>query len=190
MEDEYESRRTSKLLIGTKHGKLTAIEWTQNNGRSFVICKCDCGNIVTRRSDGFKANRFLSCGCSKRSKTQPSGPASPSFSGVGAISKTHFARIQRTAERRGIVFNITIDEIAKLYETQDRKCAYTALPITFGRLQHHHETTASLDRIDSSVGYIISNVQWVHKDINTMKSIFSHEYFIHMCQLVSAKSYT
>jgi len=44
---------------------------------------------------------------------------------------------------------------------------------------------ASLDRIDSSIGYVNDNVQWVHKDINMMKRIYTQEYFIYLCKLVS-----
>jgi hypothetical protein len=44
--------------------------------------------------------------------------------------------------------------------------------------------TASLDRIDSSKGYIVGNVQWVHKDINFMKFTFSESRFIDLCKKV------
>jgi hypothetical protein len=42
-----------------------------------------------------------------------------------------------------------------------------------------------LDRIDSSKGYIVGNVQWVHKHVNVMKNIFSQEMFIFICNQVS-----
>ena len=44
--------------------------------------------------------------------------------------------------------------------------------------------TASLDRIDSSKGYIEGNVQWVHKRVNLMKGNMSTENFIEWCNLV------
>jgi hypothetical protein len=45
--------------------------------------------------------------------------------------------------------------------------------------------TASLDRVDSVTGYIPSNVQWVHKDINLMKNRFGQAYFRELCRRVS-----
>ena len=36
-----------------------------------------------------------------------------------------------------------------------------------------NEQTASLDRIDSTKGYVPGNIQWVHKDINRIKNKFS-----------------
>ena len=45
--------------------------------------------------------------------------------------------------------------------------------------------TASLDRIDSSKGYVKGNVQWVHKDINKMKTDFEQSIFIKLCKSVA-----
>lgn len=47
------------------------------------------------------------------------------------------------------------------------------------------ETTISLDRIDSTKGYIEGNVQWVHKSVNIMKSTLTQEQFINFCKLVA-----
>jgi len=50
-----------------------------------------------------------------------------------------------------------------------------------------HENTASLDRIDSSKGYVKDNVQWVHKDINRMKWNFPQDKFVKLCSFVANK---
>lgn len=47
---------------------------------------------------------------------------------------------------------------------------------------------SDLDRIDSSKGYIIDNVQWVHKDVNLMKLSHSKNTFIQICNQVSNHS--
>ena len=54
------------------------------------------------------------------------------------------------------------------------------------RTNQASSTTASLDRIDSSKGYVIGNVQWVHKDINIMKNKFDNQYFIDMCKKIAS----
>jgi hypothetical protein len=50
-----------------------------------------------------------------------------------------------------------------------------------------NKNTASLDRIDSSRGYIEGNVQWVHKMANMCKQHYSQKRFIDMCIAVSNK---
>lgn len=59
---------------------------------------------------------------------------------------------------------------------QDEKCPYTNRPLILG-------LNASIDHIipkakDSSLYDDITNMEWVHIDINTMKQAFSKEYFI------------
>lgn len=44
--------------------------------------------------------------------------------------------------------------------------------------------TASLDRIDSTKGYIESNVQWLHKDINNIKQDYSVNELLAYCKLI------
>lgn len=48
-------------------------------------------------------------------------------------------------------------------------------------LKNRRLQTASLDRIDSSKGYIEGNVQWLHKDINRLKINYSDEDLIQIC---------
>jgi hypothetical protein len=73
-----------------------------------------------------------------------------------------------------MTINITLEYIWDLLLEQNRKCALTGLPLTFAKDYNKStlDQTASLDRIDSSVGYIIGNVQWVHKEINKIKREF------------------
>lgn len=103
------------------------------------------------------------------------------WKGVGKVPLTYFSQVRRhSAEsgRRPVEFSITLDYVAELYEKQDGKCAYSGLPIDF------KSKTASLDRIDSSKGCIIGNVQWLHKDVNMMKRHYSEDYFLRLCRLV------
>lgn len=49
------------------------------------------------------------------------------------------------------------------------------------------ETTASLDRIVSTKGYVEGNVQWVCKMVNIMKNVYDQEDFINMCKKIGNK---
>jgi hypothetical protein len=50
------------------------------------------------------------------------------------------------------------------------------------------QATASLDRIDSSKGYIEGNLQWLHKRINIMKGNMSEKEFLDFCESVTLKN--
>jgi hypothetical protein len=44
---------------------------------------------------------------------------------------------------------------------------------------------ASLDRIDSSIGYVEGNVAWVYKPINIMKQTLNSAEFIDLCKKIA-----
>ena len=95
--------------------------------------------------------------------------------------------IKRGADLRNIEYSLTTEYLWKLFLEQNKKCKLSGIDICFppsGNVEHRSLMTASLDRIDSSKGYIEGNVQWVHKHINLMKNVFSNEYFIEMCKQV------
>lgn len=76
-------------------------------------------------------------------------------------------------------------ELINLYEKQNRKCVYTGVNLI-------PNENMSLDHIisvhDNKELYNdIKNVQWIHKDINWMKSKFSHDNFIKLCKHIASR---
>ena len=56
-----------KDLTGQKFGRLTVIEMAPKTTRkTYWVCKCDCGNDTTVRSDQLQSGSCKSCGCYKR----------------------------------------------------------------------------------------------------------------------------
>ena len=74
-----------------------------------------------------------------------------------------------------------------MFLKQNKKCALSGVLLSFNTIAKNQTSkkTASLDRIDSSKGYIEGNVQWVHKKINDLKSNFDEDTLIKMCNLIS-----
>lgn len=125
-----------------------------------------------------------------RSEVLPlnSNGQSSRWKGFGEIRGCFFNSMKKGAIKRNFEFNITIEDIWNLFLKQNRKCALTGVYLSFGQNDKDHKagkTTASLDRIDSSKGYTIDNVQWVHKWINLMKQDMHDNEFITWCNLVS-----
>ena len=53
-------------LTGKRYGKLVVLERKKSvNKRTYWACECDCGNIVSIRSDTLGRNAN-SCGCLKK----------------------------------------------------------------------------------------------------------------------------
>ena len=96
------------------------------------------------------------------------------------INITWFNKFKTQAEIRNIFWDISIEDIWILYLKQEKLCALSGVEIGWSEVGHIH--TASIDRIDSSIGYIKSNIQILHKDVNMMKQQFKQEYFLKMCE--------
>lgn len=106
--------------------------------------------------------------------------------GYKDITGAYWWSVKNAAKVRNLDFNISIDYIWNLFTQQNERCALSGIEIKLSRYIEKQSTqTASLDRIDSSKGYVIGNIQWVHKDINKMKQNFNETYFIDMCTLIA-----
>lgn len=143
-------------------------------------CQCSCGKIQDIFASHLKAGKSTCClDCKYKYK----------ISINGKVSSRTIQKIKTGAKNRKIHFdkNIDRDFLQKLYEKQNGKCALSGEKICFSNtIKEDIEgaTTASLDRIDSSKGYVKSNIQWVHKDVNKMKSNLDEELFKKYCKLV------
>jgi len=101
------------------------------------------------------------------------------------IRISFFNKFKLGADSRGLDFKIDIEFCSTLAETQNYKCYFSGIELKFNG--DFKQITASIDRIDSSIGYLEDNVCWVHKDINMMKQQFTEKKFIEMCTLVADK---
>lgn len=109
------------------------------------------------------------------------------WKGLGDISggwwSSHVTRERKQNIRTRVPVEITIEYAWELFLKQNRKCALSGVELTISKTSRYN--TASIDRIDSSKGYIEGNIQWVHKHVNFMKRTYSQEYFIEMCRKIT-----
>lgn len=88
-----------------------------------------------------------------------------------------YKKFKRGAKGRGLDFNLTEDD---MFSNFTGKCALSGVDLDIG-----YNGNASLDRIDSKLGYVKENVQWVDAKVNLAKRNMSDEEFIEMCKNVA-----
>jgi len=162
-----------ELLIGFKLGNLTIVDSEARKKNRYFKCLCDCGNYIYKRICELN-NSPLHCGCKKYS----------TWNGVGDLPNKYVKKISNRAKRKNIEFKIDTQYLWELFEKQNGKCAISGIKIFFPKKTSGTDGNASVDRIDSKIGYIEGNVQWVCKIINKMKINLSQEYFLYMCNKV------
>jgi len=79
---------------------------------------------------------------------------------------------------------LSIDQLQEIWDKQNGKCALTGWDMTMILGQGNITTNASIDRIDSSKGYIEDNVQFVCRVVNVFKSAASEELLYKMCEAI------
>lgn len=99
-----------------------------------------------------------------------------------------YLRAKHDSNKKYREFNISLDDIKNIWEKQKGICNLSGVEVKFGETnasKQHGGSTASLDRIDSTIGYLPDNIQIVHKEINDLKSNLSEDVFINWCRLVA-----
>lgn len=172
--EEKRGGNAKNNLMNQKFGKLTVVAFAGVNSRqqSKWQCSCECGNNID--VTGYYLRRGKShCGCDIKQ-----GSVNHSFKGHKSIYRSHWTSIQTAARVRNLPFEIGIEYAYKLFEEQGGRCALSGMPIVLGK---PGVKTASLDRKDSRQGYIVGNVQWLHKDVNTCKMDMNDDEFVELC---------
>lgn len=173
--------RFRKDLSGERIGKIQVISHSHSKGsRHYWNCRCDCGrDFVTtfQIKDKIQSCRHCHKGVGKNHYA---------WKGCGDLPRDIYNTYRHGAEDRDLCFEVSIEHLWDLFEKQEGKCAMTGWPIAFNKeYRKKNSRTASLDRIDSTQGYIEGNLQWVHRDINKLKKNMDNDRFIELCIAVS-----
>jgi hypothetical protein len=111
----------------------------------------------------------------------------PNWKGVGELSGAFWCALLAGARKRGIEVSISIEDAWAKFLGQKGACAYSGRQLKIGQRCKGASVrygSASLDRIDSTKGYILGNVHWIHKDLNLMKLDLSESEFLSWCRAV------
>ena len=177
--------RPTEDLTNREFDRLMVLKRSPNkNGRVCWECKCQCGTIKTFFAYKLIQKTTKSCGCLSKGQYSKNNKR---WYGYGDIPGRFWKNINsgRGNNRSKILeMNIDIRYAWDLFLKQNRKCALTGVELYFACGKKRPVGNASLDRINSNIGYVRGNVQWVHKDVNIMKNKLDQTEFIEWCQLV------
>ncbi|MFA6233677.1 MAG: hypothetical protein WC824_05725 [Bacteroidota bacterium] len=182
LEKNVPMRNLRKDLTGLRFGILTVIQRMPNQGGDIMYeCLCDCGKQTIAIGYNIHKGFTQSCGCMR----QRTGKNNPNWRGHGEIPLQYWTGVHIGATRRGLRVHVSIEDVWNLFLTQARKCAISGVPLNFAGYNSGKEQTASLDRIDSTIGYENGNLQWVHKDMQWMKGTFTQQEFLDWIRVIA-----
>ena len=153
------------------------------DGRYYKPCP-ECGETQSYlRACYARESLRLSKACKKCSNRKTDNSHRGWYRGIRI---SWFNKFRVCAETRGKVYNISLDNVADVYEKQNGRCALTGWDISFPEIGHPSNLNCSIDRIDNSRGYEPDNIQLVDGRINMMKGKYTQEFFVEVCKAVSS----
>lgn len=176
--------KRNKLSTVHQSGDIVS-DWTlesyvKRNRKGYWVCRCKCGEINTIEVSSLNRGGSSSCRVCAMKKTRDER----------IVPAHYWLKLTTNAERRLIQVSVSHEDVETLLTDQKHLCALTGWRIGFGRgrtkdgKHSDGETTASLDRIDSSKPYEAGNIQWVHKDVQNMKQSFTEERLKVLCRAI------
>lgn len=188
-------------MVGRRFGRLVVVAQAPTRiSRSGVtglstsmtrwVCRCDCGVEKVLLRNNLINGTTKSCGCLSHEVASQMGKGRKgirawNWKGVGDISGSLWGRICYFAAQRDLEVQVTPQEVWELFQKQKGVCALSGLPLRFDTVGERSQGNASLDRIDSSKGYITGNIQWVDKRLQQMKWDSPQAEFIELCRAVT-----
>lgn len=153
------SKKTEELKLKFPHITFNHVK----AGRTSPVNCCFCGVEYFKRKVEIKDKNFCSVKCRNLDKE------------VNYL-KNYLSSIKKRAIKKNIEFDLDENYLEELIKKQYWLCGITNVPIV---IPTKNETkiyeTASLDRIDNSIGYVKGNVMWVVLGVNYMKNRHSNE---------------
>jgi len=171
------------LHTGQKFGRLSIIEKTNKigpNWKHYYLCKCDCGNFKEIAKSDLLYKVTISCGCFRKEFM---------LSPEGEASNGHlYCRCRSSAKYRGILFDITREQHKNLINQNCYYCGSEPVPFNAylkkdgtkhkkNGIEYSQEiierawiVANTIDRIDSSKGYLLDNCVPSCWPCNEMKS--------------------
>lgn len=157
---------------GIKIGQWTVLSFSHKNkhGHKYWNLRCTCGLEASRLAANLFRKHTQSC--NKCYGKRISKDKHYHWSGHENITGTYLCQTRASAAVRGMTVEVSPEFLNSIWTGT---CVLSGMPISF------KDRTASLDRIDSSLGYTEDNVQWVHRDVNMIKKEYPQQYFISLC---------
>jgi hypothetical protein len=170
-----------KKSIKRKMGKCTCFN-----------CGCEFEKPVSeiKRNEKFGRHNFCSRTCvghfnTERIKLIKTTYDISKHSNNGRDEYTGFREFLRRVKSRNYENNLDLDYLKELWEKQNI-CVYTGVKLVLPKRKgwNNQLFCASIDRIDSNLGYVKGNIQYISIAANHAKNNMSHEEMITLCQLI------
>ena len=94
--------------------------------------------------------------------------------------REHFRRLKK----RKHYYDVGLEDLLELWDNQKGICSYSGVKLLHPNEDGNNINTASLDRIDSKIGYVKGNLQFISIICNQAKNSLSHEEMLKFIEII------
>lgn len=136
-----------------------------------------------RRSEKYGRHHFCSRACAGKFNIKNFGDNRSSYqikqhSNNRISDYTKFKYHYRNILKRNQIVDVDIVDLKEQWDKQNGICVFSGVKLeisSYSKIKKNPIYSASLDRIDSSKGYVKGNIRWVSRAINWMKNDMTDE---------------
>lgn len=159
-----------------------------HNGKyvSYTVKCTECGNIYhTGHSILNRKSKSIGTGHCHKCFTLDMKSKKKCKMLTKNISLIQYNKLKRQADLRGIEFDVTPQYLESIFSGY---CYFSGIELKIGTYSSSNGIrdlgNSSLDRLDSTKGYLEDNVAWVYKPINVMKNTLTTDEFLNLCEII------
>jgi len=173
----YENQAKTRYPVGASYGRLTVTGHLKGEDGWTVLCVCTCGQSKNvRLPNQMRRGLVTSCGCLRAETTKMKRKRKRS------VDYYNFIFMCRSytygASDRKLSFSLTKSQMFKLFKSDCALCGVPPQPrMLRGRCKDRFYVCNGIDRIDSTRGYSIDNVQACCTQCNYAKRSMTNEAF-------------
>ena len=162
--------------------------WNQDKTKlKCLVCKeyKELDNFDTNKNNAHRAYKDRRCKSCKAKAAKTRKLQRYNKDPLRRIMVERVSGAKERAKKKNTYCDITLEDVQFLWKQQEGKCAISGLPMTYEMGKGRVHSNLSIDQIEPSMGYTLSNIQLVCMAVNQMKSDLGTKELIMYCEAIA-----
>lgn len=176
--------------VGKKYNSLTVLSYKikkdENKQVKWFLCRCVCGKEKLIRSANVLSGSIKSCGCKRREAINAGIKAYSLKNFTHPAERKIYSNYKVDSKRNGRKFELSFEEFLVMVNSKCHYCGSKPVKKIYNKTKNRFAVINGIDRVDSSKGYVKSNIVPCCSMCNLMKNKHSAKDFINHVKKIAS----